>query len=213
MLGLAPADLIEIPMSGNAGGGAAARVTGTGRLDEVIHSERDAECEIAATLAGSAAMRALGLDDAGGEADRETAARIAVWFTGEADAALELHERAEARTEALVATRRFQDLLLDLLPALIAVPAMTGRRAEELLEGWDPEAPMSGVRGMTYEQFAAAHPSPWSARKIAARGPIETADAWASRPRGVMPPAELRARVRPGQIIRGGGGRWEIVDP
>jgi hypothetical protein len=162
-------DLIQVPTSRHLGGGAGGVVSSKRTLTEIVRNREDAEREIVVTLAGSEAMRELGVDDSGGDSDEVSAARVAVWATTTADEALELLERCRARTKRLVATERFQTLLLELTNYLAdpSHPIVSGGFCARLLRGWDPEAPRSGVRGATLEQFAAMHWSPWAEQNLA----------------------------------------------
>ena len=160
-------DYIEVPRSGSAGGGAAARVGVTRTVGDAIRTRADAEAEIVSTLAGSAALRELQLDDAGGEADEEMAAKVAIAFTGgDVDKSLELYNRCLERAERLVATARFQDFLLQLTEELMNVPAMSGARAAELLRGWDPQRAVRGQTDWTLQRLAEHYgaPSPSASR-------------------------------------------------
>jgi hypothetical protein len=114
----------------------------------------------------------VGLDHSGGEADEETAGTIALVFTNwSKSGAVELYEHCVARTERLVASWRFQDLLLQLYEALMAVPAMSGDRAGELLRSWDPQATVSRQWDWTYADLAATYAHPrWVDRRIALEG-------------------------------------------
>jgi hypothetical protein len=108
-------DLVEVPYSGNAGAGAAGRVGVKRGIADATRTRDEAEREIVSALAGSAALRELRLDESGGEADEEIAGTIALAFTNWSRAeAMELYDDCLARTERLVASWRFQDLLLRL---------------------------------------------------------------------------------------------------
>jgi hypothetical protein len=159
-------DLIEVPYSGRVGAdrNAAARVGSSRTIGDVISDRDTAEREIVCLLAGSEAMRELHVDDSGGESDLETAAKIALEHTAwDRDRAVEMFDRCVERTKALVATERFQDLLVRLMVALDAVPAMSGRRAGELLRLWDPDITWTCSPG--YAAYREWMMLPWRTRR------------------------------------------------
>jgi hypothetical protein len=80
---------------------------------------------------------------------------------------VELYDRCLARTERLVASWKFQDLLLRLYERLMAVSAMSGARAGELLRLWDPQATVSRQWDWTYADLAATYRHPrWADRRL-----------------------------------------------
>nr|MBA2600736.1 hypothetical protein [Actinomycetota bacterium] len=151
--------------------GRSAGSTETGRVFGDLQTTEDCEIEIVSALAGCEASRSLGLDDRGSDHDERVAGEIALHATSTVEQAIALFDKARARTRRLVATERFQNLAVALAAELAAVPAMSGRRAAELLASWDPAPVATGIRGATLEQFASWHSSPWATAKLARMTP------------------------------------------
>ncbi len=170
VLGIADdVDLIQVPTSGHVGRGAGGSVSSKRTLEDVARNRTDAEREIVMTLAGSEAMRELGVDASGGDSDEVSAARVAVWATTTADEAFDLLERCRARTKRLVATERFQTLLIDLTGYLAdpSHPIVSGELCAKLLRSWDPEAPVYRQPDWTYSELAATYRRPrWADRSL-----------------------------------------------
>jgi hypothetical protein len=164
-------DLIEVPKSGNCGGGAAGRVSLERSVADLVGTREDAERGMITALAGSAALRELGLSDSGGEPDEQLAGTIALAFNDWApDVAERMFEGCKARCEELVARPDYQHLLVSLVAHLDATPAMSGSHAAELLRGWDPKAPVFRQWDMTYDELASRYRSPtWAEQKLAHR--------------------------------------------
>ncbi len=144
---LGTVDLVQVPRSGDAGGGAAGRVGTTRTFEEVARNRGDAESAIMVCLAGTAALRELAVDAEGGDEDERTAGTIALAATNwNAEEAAKMFDECKARAEQLVAEDDFQALLLRLSMHLMEVPAISGRLVEKLLWRWEVELQSSKSR-------------------------------------------------------------------
>ena len=145
--------------------------TESGRTFADIRSRTDAEDEVVVLLSGSASIEELGIRSVGGGHDERLAGEIAVYATRTVEEAVALFDRARDRMRSLVRSARFQNLTIALAVELAETPAVSGRRAQELLASWDPAPVASGVRGATLAEFASWHSSPWATAKLAAMRP------------------------------------------
>ena len=132
----------------------------------------DAERGMITALAGSAALRELGLFDSGGEPDEQLAGTIALASTAyDADAAVRMFDDCKARCEELVARPAYQYLLVSLAAHLEDVPAITGAHAAKLLRGWDPKTQVFRQPDWTYSALAERYRRPrWADRRLGQDG-------------------------------------------